>query len=79
MLEDAPGRGERFRQRAPHPGLLRALTWKENDGRQLYSLTTIDAHVNPAPKAANITVEPGPTIFRSMASSRAIGIDADDV
>ena len=40
---------------------------------------TIDAHVNPAPKATIITVDPSFTLPTSIASLRAIGIDADEV
>ena len=66
-----------------HAGLLRALAGKEqNDvGRRRHDQKriTMEAHVKPAPKATMSTVEPSCTRPDSIASSRAIGMDADDV
>jgi len=65
-----------------HPRLLRSLPGKEQHDvhapvRQ--SRTTEDAQVKPAPKASISTSEPSPTSPFCVASSSAIGIDADDV
>jgi hypothetical protein len=43
------------------------------------AVTTIDAQVKPAPNATSSTVLPSPMRPDSIASSSAIGIDADEV
>ena len=63
----------------PIPGFCEPWPGKSSTTSIGQNRTTIEPHVKPAPNATSSTVVPSLTTPFSIASSSAIGIDADDV
>ena len=78
-LEDGPRRREGLCEILPHSRLLGALARKQQDDVHGQNRTIIDAQVNPAPNATRRTVDPSRTRPAWIASSSAMGIDAEEV
>src|SRR6185295_19736905 len=78
LVEDRARGRVPLRQRFAHADLLRALTGEKERDRA-HQRTTAEAQVNPPPSAEKSRRSPSLILRFSMASSSAVGTDADDV